>query len=116
MPDITELAAGRIGSTEIAAAVAAAGSVVGDAGVLLSGYKHYPTSGADATKGVIIAAADMVVGNTFWVGNGTAGVLKIYPPTGCNINALAANAAISTTSGRGLLFQVISALTLQAIG
>lgn len=116
MPDITELAAGRIGSAEIAASVAAAGSVVGDAGVLLSGYKHYDTTGADGVKGVIIAAADMIVGNTFTVGNSTAGVLKIYPPTGASINALTANTAISTTSGRGLAFLVTTTATLQALG
>lgn len=116
MPNINNLAAGRINSTEIATSVAAAGSTVSDAGALSSGYKHYPTSAADGTKGVKIHASDMVVGNIFTVGNSAAAVLKIYPPTGCAINALSADAAISTTSGRGLQFLVTTTTTLQAIG
>jgi hypothetical protein len=102
MPTITELAKGAFSSAEIAPSVAAAGSTVADAAALASGYKVYPTSAADGTKGVILASADAYVGNRIIVQNNVGAVLKIYPPTGGTINAGLANAAFSTASGNGV--------------
>lgn len=100
----------HIQRSNIAASVAALGSVVGDAAPLVSGKVVYPTSAADGTKGVIIAAADAVKGNLIHIGNGApASALKIYPPTGGTINGASADAAFVTTSGQGVTLICISA-------
>jgi hypothetical protein len=83
---------------------AAAGTTTSDAGVLpaLAAAKVYDTSGADGTKGVRIHADDDIAGRTLFIGNGVSNqVLKIYPPSGGAINGASADAAFSTTSGRG---------------
>lgn len=83
---------------------AAAGSATGDAAVLPAGTARvYPTSGADGTKGVRINAADQVTGRTLYIGNSAAAILKVYPPTGGTINGGAANAAVSSVSGKGVV-------------
>lgn len=80
--------------------VAAAGSAQGDAGAL-SGTKFYhQVTGADGTKGVILAAAAAAdVGEVHTILNTTAGVLKVYPATGGTINGASANAAFSALTG-----------------
>lgn len=79
-------------------AVAAAGSVQGDAAALSSTKFLHQVTGADGTKGVILPATT-VAGTTHWFLNTTAGVLKIYPATGGTINGAAANAALSFLTG-----------------
>lgn len=88
----------------IGASTAAAGTVTGDATVLPAGTAEvYPTSAADGTKGVRLDASDNVTGRRLFVTNTAAAILKIYPPTGGTINGGAANAAVSSVSGKGVI-------------
>lgn len=89
----------------IGASTAAAGSATGDAGVLPAGTAPvYPTTAADGTKGVRINAADQVTGRTVFIGNGVGNqILKVYAPSGGNINGLGADAAFSSASGKGVI-------------
>lgn len=92
----------KIARSQIAVTTAAAGSTAADAGVLPSGRSIYPVSGADDTKGVIIAQSDAWLGNQIHIANLVSNkILKVYPPTGGTINGASANAAYSTTSGSG---------------
>lgn len=90
-------------SESIGASTAAAGSATGDATVLPAATASvYPTSGADGTKGVRLHADDNVTGRRIFVTNTAAAVLKVYPPTGGTVNGGAANAAVSSVSGKGV--------------
>lgn len=64
--------------------VAATGSTNADAAALVAGRNI--VTGADGTKGVILPAA--AAGLTVRVKNNTNAVLKVYPNTGDQINAL----------------------------
>lgn len=80
--------------------VASAGSVQGDAAALSGTRFFHQVTGADGTKGVILAAAGVNdVGEIHTILNTTAGVLKIYPATGGTINGASANAAFSALTG-----------------
>lgn len=94
----------------IGASTAAAGSVAGDAGALPAGTARcYPTTGADDTKGVIISTSDKVTGRRFFIGNGVGNkILKVYPPSGGNINGLGADVAFSSASGKGVWMTCLS--------
>lgn len=98
------------GSGTIGASTAAAGTTTSDAGALPAGTaKIYPTTAANGTKGVVISTADQVTGNTIFIGNGVSNqILKIYPPSGGTINGAAADAALSTGSGKGCLVTCLS--------
>jgi hypothetical protein len=78
------------------AAVAAAGSIQGDAGALFEGFNV--VSAADDTKGVVLpsAVAGMQVIIKSTVSNK---ILKVWPATGDAINAIPANSAMSLASG-----------------
>jgi hypothetical protein len=88
----------------LGATTAAAGSTNADAAALPAGTaEHYPVTGADDTKGVIVHAADQKTSNRVRVLNGVSNkILKVYPPAGGTINGGAANAAVSTVSGHGI--------------
>lgn len=77
-------------------AVAAAGSVQGDAGALSEALNV--VSAADDTKGVVLpsAVAGMVVHVKSTVSNK---ILKVWPASGDGINAIAVNSAMSLASG-----------------
>lgn len=92
------------------ASTAAAGTTTADAGVLPSGTSGvYPTSAADDTKGVRIAATDKITGKVIFVGNGVSNkILKVYPPSGGVINGAAADAAFSSDSGKGAVLICLS--------
>ncbi len=94
----------------IGASTAAAGTTTSDAGVLPAGTAPvYPTTAADGTKGVRINAADQITGRTIFIGNGVGNqILKVYPPSGGNINGLGADAAFSTASGKGAIITCLS--------
>lgn len=77
------------------AAVTAAGSAQGDAAQLYHGFNV--VTGADGTKGVILPTA--VPGMIVYLKGVTSAVLKVYPKTGGAINAVAANGALSLTTG-----------------
>lgn len=94
----------------IGASTAAAGTTTADAGVLPAGTAPvYPTTAADGTKGVRINAADQITGRTIFIGNGVGNqILKVYAPSGGNINGLGADAAFSTASGKGAIITCLS--------
>lgn len=77
---------------------AAAGSTGSDAAALPSGAGAYTVTGADGTKGVKINATDQVTGRTFIIHHTVGGTgLKVYPPSGGNINGLGVDVATSVT-------------------
>jgi hypothetical protein len=93
------------GGAAILASTAAAGTTVADAGQLPTANasgSFFPTTAADDTKGVKIAAADAVAGRILYIGNSVAAkILKIYAPAGGLINTGAIDAAFSTAAGKG---------------
>jgi predicted RecA/RadA family phage recombinase len=94
----------------VGASTIALGSTNADAAALPAGTASiYPTTAADDTVGVIINAADKVTGRVLFIGNGVSNkILKVYPPSGGTINGAAANAAISSVSGKGILIVCLS--------
>lgn len=84
--------------------VAAAGANTGNATVLSASMLVHSITGSDGAKGVRINSSDDVKGTWIWVENHVAAVMKVYPPTGGQINAAGADVAFSTTSGKGGLF------------
>jgi predicted RecA/RadA family phage recombinase len=80
-------------------AVAATGSTAADAAQLIEGLNV--VSAADATKGVLLPAAtpgaEVVVKNT------VAAVLKIWPATGDQVNAVAVDGAFSIAASTSVL-------------
>lgn len=91
-------------------AVAAAGSAQGDAGAVTaaSGAIIHAT-GADATKGIVLPTA--AAGKFYFVKNADAAnaVLKVYPASADDINALGANTAISMAANTSATFVAIDA-------
>ena len=88
----------------IGGSTAAAGTTTTDAAVLPAATaKVYPTTGASGTNGVRVNAADKVTGRRLFIGNSAAAILKVYPPTGGNINGLGVDAAFSTVSQKGCI-------------
>lgn len=88
-------------------AVTAAGSVIGDAAQLSQGLNV--VTGADGTKGVILPTA--VPGMQVYIKGVTAGVLKVWPKTGAQINAVGASTAMSLASGATPAILVASSAT-----
>jgi len=88
-------------------AVTAAGSVIGDAAQLSQGLNV--VTGADGTKGVILPTA--VPGMQVYIKGVTAGVLKVWPKTGAQINAVGASTAMSLASGAVPAILVASSAT-----
>jgi hypothetical protein len=87
------------------AAVAATGSVQGDAAALSFGINT--VTAADAAKGVVLPTA--VAGAIVIVKNVDNAVLKIYPASGGTINVLSADAAISAAARTCPMFIATSA-------
>jgi hypothetical protein len=92
------------------ASTVAAGTTTSDAGVLPAATaKVYPTTGANGTTGVRVNAADQVTGRLLFIGNGAQAVLKVYPASGGTIAGAAADAAVSSVSGKGVVMYCLSA-------
>lgn len=79
------------GRVTVNADVAAAGSVIGDAAAVYEGFTC--VTGADATKGVLLPVG--VPGMVVELKNIAAAVLKVWPRTGAQINAVAASTSMS---------------------
>ena len=73
------------------AAVAAAGSSQSDAAAIYPGVTS--VTGPDDTKGVILQKGE--VGDVYIIKVEDGADLKVYPPSGSSINAIAANGAIT---------------------
>lgn len=94
-------------------AVAAAGSTQSDAALLSLGVANV-VSAADGTKGVILpvgVAGDVVRVYSSVATNG----LKIYPPTGGDINDGTANAAITIEGKTFALLECLDGTTWAAV-
>lgn len=76
--------------------VAAAGSSQADAAQLAEGLTR--VTDANGTKGVILPVAE--AGMMVFIKGDTAGVLKVYPASGGQINAVGADTAMSLASGK----------------
>jgi hypothetical protein len=95
----------------VGGSTAAAGTgVLADAAALPAGTASvYPTTGADDTKAVKIHANDKVTGRTLFIGNGVSNkILKVFGPSGGNINGLGADTAFSSASGKGVYIVCLS--------
>lgn len=79
----------------VGADVAAAGTIQSDAALLVEGFQV--VTGANGTVGVRLPVA--AVGAVVIIKGTTAGVLKVWPDTGAQINAVGANTAFSLASG-----------------
>lgn len=88
-------------------AVTAAGSTIADAAQL--GYGLNVVTGADGTKGVILPVA--IPGVPVYIKGVTAAVLKVWPKTGAQINAVGASTAMSLASGATPVILVASSAT-----
>lgn len=89
-------------------AVTAAGSVQGDAASLTASALNVVAS-ADGTKGVILPTAVANVGLTVY--NNSASNLKVYPPSGGNINGGSNNASVTVAARTYAVFTGISTTT-----
>lgn len=88
-------------------AVAAAGSTQADAASVKEGFTR--VTGADATKGVVLPAAE--AGTRVLLKNGAAAALKVYPASGDAINAGAANAAFTVPASTSVTLVAEDATT-----
>ena len=87
------------------ASVSAAGTTQGTATELTAADSEVATVASGA--GVVLASGG-ASGDTQFVFNSGANPLKIYPPSGMKINALAANAAMLLGVNTGCIFKFIS--------
>lgn len=85
--------------------VSAAGTTQGTATALTSADNEITT--AAAGSGVILNA-DLAAGDQQTVFNAGANAVKVYPPSGMKINALATNAAMLLATNTGCLFKCVS--------
>ena len=102
--------------TVTAEAVAAAGSTQGDAGAVTAASGAFiHGTGADGTKGIVLPAA--AAGKIYFVKNADAAnaILKVYPASGDEINALAADAALSMAAKTSATFIALDATTWYTI-
>lgn len=90
---------------DTATSVSAAGTAQGDATELTSACSEVTTVASGA--GVILSAS-LAPGDEQSVFNAGANALRVYPPTGMQINALAANAAMLLATNTGCLFKCVS--------
>ena len=91
---------------DVATSVSAAGTTQGTATVLGAADSEVTTVAVGA--GVVLSA-DLAAGDTQTVFNAGANAVKVYPPSGMRINALATNAAMTLATNTGCLFKCVSA-------
>lgn len=87
------------------ASVSAAGTTQGTATELTAADSEITT--AAAGSGVILHST-LSTGDQQTVFNAGANAVKVYPPTGMKINALATNTAMSLATNTGCLFKCVS--------
>ena len=87
--------------------VVALGSTKTDAAPLPALGDSFAVTGADGTKGVILT--DRSLTSSARVFNFAAAILKIYPPSGHQINNLTADNPISLAANAGGIFHKLSA-------
>ena len=87
------------------ASVSAAGTTQGTATELTAAVVI--SLSAAVSSGVILNST-LSAGDSQTVFNAGANAVKVYPPTGMKINALATNAAMSLATNTGCLFKCVS--------
>lgn len=90
---------------DTATAVSAAGTTQGTATELTAADSEVTTVGAGA--GVVLSSK-LAPGDEQSVFNAGANPLKVYPPTGFKINALAANTAMTLAVNTACIFKCVS--------
>ena len=90
---------------DTATAISAAGTTQGTATELTATDNELTTVGAGS--GVALASA-IATGDSQTVFNAGANAVKVYPPSGMKINALATNAPMTLATNTGCLFKCIS--------
>ena len=90
---------------DVATALSAAGTTQGTATRLTAADNELTTVAAGA--GVALASA-LASGDSQTVFNAGANAVKVYPPSGMRINALAANAPMTLATNTGVIFKCVS--------
>ena len=90
---------------DVATSVSAAGTTQGTATELTAADNELTTVAAGS--GVVLSA-NLAAGDTQTVFNAGANAVKVYPPSGMKINALAANAAMTLATNTGCIFKCVS--------
>lgn len=97
--------------TGISQTLAATGTVVGDAAVVV--YQHTRVSAADGAKGVILPAKS--AGANYIITNTANAILKVYPPTGGAIDGGSANASINVAAYSTKVFLYATSTVLGSV-
>ena len=90
---------------DVGTAVSAAGTTQGTATELVNADNEITT--AAAGSGVVLSAS-LASGDSQTVFNAGANAVKVYPPSGMKINALAANAAMTLAVNTGCIYKCVS--------
>ena len=90
---------------DVATSISAAGTTQGTATELTAADSEITTAGAGA--GVVLSAS-LASGDSQTVFNAGANAVKVYPPSGMKINALAANAPMLLATNTGCLYKCVS--------
>ncbi|MDO8707020.1 MAG: hypothetical protein Q7J84_18995 [Sulfuricaulis sp.] len=90
---------------DVATALSAAGTTQGTATELGAACSEVTTVAAGA--GVVLSAS-LAAGDEQSVFNAGANAVKVYPPSGFKINALAANAPMTLATNTGVIFKCVS--------
>ena len=90
---------------DVATALSAAGTTQGTPTRLTAADNELTTVAAGA--GVVLSA-DLASGDSQTVFNAGANAVKVYPPSGMKINALAANAPMTLATNTGCIFKCVS--------
>ena len=85
--------------------ISAAGTTQGTATELTNADNELTTVAAGA--GVVLSAS-LAAGDSQTVFNAGANAVKVYPPSGMRINALATNAAMTLATNTGCIFHCVS--------
>ena len=91
---------------DVGTSLSAAGTTQGTATELVSADSELTTVGAGA--GVVLSSK-LAAGDSQTVFNAGANAVKVYPPSGMKINALAANAPMLLAPNTGCYFKCVSA-------
>lgn len=97
---------------DVATSVSAAGTTQGTATELTAADSELTTVGAGA--GVVLSA-QLASGDQQTVFNAGANAVKVYPPSGMKINALAANAPMTLATNTGCIFKCVSTTRVFAV-
>lgn len=94
-------------TADVQAALAAAGSAIGDAAAITATAPGIVTStGGNNAAGIKLPTGNP--GDVYWVHNLAADILFVYPAVNCSINAIAANTKINMATVTSAAFTKIN--------